>query len=414
MKVNTQEMKYISELLDITARMLSAFNLHKLLRQILETSLNLLNADTGSLMLLEDESKTLKIKAARGLAEDITQKVSVKVGEHISGWVAKHGEPLLLVGGLRGDPRFNHLDEKKEIKSSICVPLKVENRVIGVLNLNSLSHENLFSELDLKLVSLLANQSAISIFNVRLYEEAKKATADCKTMQQKLIEREKVAALGQLSTAIAHEINNPLAVILGNVQYLTEHIGENSFGWEEIKDIKEAAELSSRIISRLFKYTRPSEEKEQLLDVNDILSQTTELIKTQFEREGILVKLNLKTSLPKILISADEFKEVILNIVFNARSAMPNGGVLTIETNYLEPDGLVEVVFADTGVGIPENTIDKIFDPFFTTRRPQGSGLGLTICQRIVNFYGGLIKVNSEVGKGTTFVIKLPASKATK
>lgn len=413
MKLKGQEIRYITEMLNITTGMLSAFNLRKLLKQILDTSLELLGADTGSLMLVEEQNSTLKIRAARGLNAEVAEKVHVKIGEQICGWVAEHGEPLLLVGGLKNDRRFTHLDEKKEIKSAISVPLKVESRVIGVLNANSLSSQTLFNESDLKILSLLANQAAISIWNVRLYEEARQANEEIKLMQQQLIEREKMAVLGQFSTGIAHEINNPLATILGNAQYIMENMKESSFGWEEVKDIKDAAELASRIISRLFKYCSRPENPQELVDANEAIREITKLIKTQFDRQAITINLNLKSPLPKILISPDELKEVILNIVLNAKSAMPKGGTLAIETNCAAQDDTLEMIFSDTGQGIPEGIIDKIFEPFFTTRKPHGAGLGLTICQRIIRANRGSIKVNSQLGKGTTFTIRLPAAKTT-
>ncbi|MDP2922799.1 MAG: ATP-binding protein [Candidatus Omnitrophota bacterium] len=414
MQIEEQELKYITELLSITTRMLSAFNLRRLLKQILDTSLELLRADTGSLMLLEEQSRTLKIKVSRGLSEEIAEKIEVKLGEHISGWVAKEGKPLLLIGGLKNDSRFCHLDEKKEVKSSISVPLKVENRVIGVLNLNNVSSGNLFCESDLKVLSLLANQAAISIWSVRLYEETRQAHEESRLMQQQLIEREKMAALGQFSAGIAHEINNPLATIVGNVQYLTEHMQKGSFGWEEIKDIKEAAELSSRIIARLFKYCCPSEQKEEIVNVNDIVQQIIELTRTQLDKQGVKIILSLKPNLPNVVVGLDELREVFLNIIFNAKSAMPHGGTLTIETNNIDSEGLVEVIFADTGKGIAEHIIDKIFTPFFSTRRPQGLGLGLAICKRIINSHNGTIQARSSLGKGATFIIRLPVIKASK
>lgn len=413
MELKEQELKCIAELLNITTKMLSAFNLPKLLRQILDTSLELLRADSGSLMLLEAGSQTLKIKAAKGLPKDLADKVNVKLGEHISGWVAKNKEPILLIGGLKNDPRFANLDEKKEIKSSICVPLKVEERVIGVLNVNNVNSEYLFCDSDLKLLSLLANQAAISIWNVTLYEEAKKANEEKMLMQDELIEREKMAALGQFSIGIAHEINNPLATIMGNSQYLMEHMRDSSFGWEEIKDIKDAAELCSRIIVRLFKYSSPKEhKKEEILDTNEALRQTVGLVESQFTRQNIKINLNLRSYLKNVRINPDELKEVFLNIIFNAKSVMPKGGALNIETNDIESDRSVEIIFSDTGPGIAQKFIDKIFEPFFTTGKPQSLGLGLSICRRIINSHGGKLWAKSEPGKGASFIIRLPYADA--
>ncbi|MDD3296503.1 MAG: ATP-binding protein [Candidatus Omnitrophica bacterium] len=411
MDIKKQELKYVTELLNITKKMLSAFNLEKLLKQILDASLELLKADSGSLMLIEENSKTLKIKAARGLSEEVCAKVEVNLGEHVSGWVAKEGKPLLLVGGLKNDSRFSHLDEKKSIKSSICVPLIVEKRVIGVLNLNNTVSDNLFSEPDLGLLSLLANQAAISIWSVRLYEETKKANEEIRLMQKKLVEKEKMAALGQFSAGIAHEINNPLTTIIGNAQYLMEHMHKGDFGWEEINDVKEAAQLSSRIIARLFKYCSPLEKKEEAVDVNDSIRQVVELAKNNFTKQGIKIDLGLDSNVKNVIVGLDEFREVIFNVIFNAKAAMPAGGTLTIKTKMAGTQDMAEVLISDTGRGIPANVIDNIFIPFFSTRKPQGLGLGLAVCKHIVDLHNGTIEVESRFGKGTTFIIKLPVYK---
>ncbi|MEI8348624.1 MAG: ATP-binding protein [Candidatus Omnitrophota bacterium] len=408
MRLNEQELKYISELLTITTKMLSAFNLNKLLNQILEASLELLEADAGSLMLIEESAQMLKIRASRGIDAAIAEKVHVKVGEYISGWVAKEGKPLLLVGGLKQDSRFQHLDENKNIRSSLSVPLKVENRVIGVLNVNKVNSTKVFTEADLTLASLLANQAAISIWNVKLYEEAKKAHEEFTAAQNQLIAREKMAALGQFSAGIAHEINNPLTAIIGNAQYLMDIVPVDSFGREEIMEIKEAAELASRIIARLFNYCSPQEYKQELVGVNEIITKITDLVKIQFEKQGITVVLRLSEQLSLVTMNPDELKEVLLNIILNAKQAMPSGGNFTIETKNIESTQQVEIVLVDTGCGIPESIIGKIFDPFFTTRRPNGAGLGLAICQRIIINNKGAINVASQPGKGTVFTVRLP------
>lgn len=408
MRLNEQDLKYASELLTITTKMLSAFNLNKLLNQILEASLALLEADAGSLMLLEENMQMLKIRAHRGIDPAIAEKVHVKVGEYISGWVAKEGKPLLLVGGLKQDARFRHLDENKNIRSSLSVPLKVESRVIGVLNINKINATKVFTETDLTLGALLANQAAISIWNVKLYEEAKKAHSELLLAQNQLVAREKMAALGQFSAGIAHEINNPLTAIIGNAQYLMDITPMDNIGREEIMEIKEAAELASRIIARLFNYCSPQESQQELIAANDIIVKIMELVKIQFEKQGITVTLRLHERLPRIVMSPDELKEVLLNIILNAKQAMPSGGNFTIETKILESTRHVQIILSDTGHGIAESIISKIFDPFFTTRRPNGAGLGLAICQRIIANNRGTITVASQVGKGTVFTIGLP------
>ena len=188
-----------------------------------------------------------------------------------------------------------------------------------------------------------------------------------------------------------------------------ENMSKNSYGWTELKEIKEAAELCSRIIERLFNYCRPANYNQEPVDVSDIAKKVTELVDNQFIKQNVKINLDLAPSLPKVVINPDELKEIFLNIMLNAKSAMSAGGTLTIATKDMKSDGAIDIIFSDTGCGIPKEIIDKIFDPFFTTKRPVSTGLGLSICQRIVSNYKGSIKVESEPGKGTTFIIRFPA-----
>jgi len=409
--IDAEGIKYVTGLLSLTTRMLSAFNLDKLLKQILDMSLEYLKADTGSLMMIDEKGPYLKIKAARGLDKKIVDSAVIKVGEKVSGWVAQKGEPLLLIGGLRSHPKFRHLDEKKEIKSSISVPLKVEDRVLGVLNVNNVSSEAVFSEDDLKILSLLGNQAAISIWSLRLYEEAKKASEELRSAQQQLIAREKMAALGQLSTGIAHEVNNPLTAVLANTQYLIDGTSREDRGWEELQEIKDATELASRIIQRLFNYCKPSSFKRAPVDLNDVIDKVVKLIRYQLEKQRIKVTVSLNPAPAVVEINPDEAKEVFLNIILNSKSAMPDGGSLDIAVKGPGEKGFIEVVVKDAGCGIPADVIGRIFDPFFTTRRPGSVGLGLSICQRIARNNGGVITAQSERGKGAAFTVRLPAKK---
>jgi len=340
--------------------------------------------------------------------------VRIKVGDEIAGWVAKKGQNVLLAGNLKDDPKFYRFAKKDGIKSAMSIPLKIEQTVIGVLNINSLHTEPQFTNDDLKFISLLANQAAIAIWHMRLHECAERAHRECLETRNQFVALEKLAALGELGRGIAHEINNPLAVISSNIQYLISETPKGCPGMEELNEIKEAQQRCSKIVERLGRYSRPSQYKGAPVNINSIIKEVMNLVEYQVSMQSIKIVEKLDPSLSKTIIDPDELKEVFLNIVLNAKYAMPKSGVLTIRARNIDMEKFILVEFTDTGYGIPDENINKIFDPFFTTRRPEGSGLGLSICQRIITDRNGSITVRSEVGKGTTFSIKLPAAQATK
>ena len=226
-------------------------------------------------------------------------------------------------------------------------------------------------------------------------------------LMKRVAESQKMAALGQLSAGIAHEIRNPLHVMSGYTQLLsmTEESKERK---EKIKIIEEQIDRIERILQGISQYVRKTPPKErEKVNPNTIIQEVISLINYRASVDNIHINLHLAEDLPEILVNKDEMHQVFLNLVTNARDAMPHGGVLTITTKKRKG---VEIIFEDSGVGIPREIRDKIFNPFFTTKEVgKGTGLGLSITRSIVERYGGTIEVESEEGRGTKFTIKLPA-----
>ena len=226
-------------------------------------------------------------------------------------------------------------------------------------------------------------------------------------LAKRVAESQKMAALGQLSAGIAHEIRNPLQVMSGYTQLLsmTEESKERK---EKIKIIEEQINRIEHILQGISQYVRkiPPKEREKV-NPNTIIQEVISLINYRASVDNIHINLHLAEDLPEILVNKDEMYQVFLNLITNARDAMPHGGILTITTKKRKG---MEIIFEDSGVGIPREIRDKIFDPFFTTKEVgKGTGLGLSITRSIVERYGGTIEVESEEGRGTNFTIKLPA-----
>ena len=231
-----------------------------------------------------------------------------------------------------------------------------------------------------------------------------------KKLQKTMIYNEKMAAIGQLAAGVAHEINNPLLVILGRLDMLD--INETKLSSDVRKTfetVKTQAKRMRVIVDRLLSYSRKKEVRMDTIDVNEILKTIAPLVSYYPEFQKIVWKEHLADNLPKIKGDFNQLQEVFLNICINACQAMPDGGSLTIESNYVD-DSLVAVKINDTGVGIKQEHIAKLFTPFFTTK-DNGTGLGLAICHNVISAHSGSVVVESQLNKGTTFYIKLPALK---
>lgn len=240
------------------------------------------------------------------------------------------------------------------------------------------------------------------------YTYMAKDIAEKKKMEQQMIQTEKMAAVGQLASGVAHEMNNPLFVITGRLDLMEgEKVPENLAKTLEI--IKTQSQRMRSIVDRLLSYSRARKPNIKPLDMNKLLQSIAPLLSYHPEFKNIAWEEQLQKDLPLVKGDFNQIQEVFVNLGLNACQAMPNGGELTITTRYNKNEKYIEILVKDTGYGMNDEQSQKLFDPFFTTKE-KGTGLGLSICRNIIESHKGKIEVESAVGKGTTFTIKLPVA----
>jgi PAS domain S-box-containing protein len=237
-----------------------------------------------------------------------------------------------------------------------------------------------------------------------------------KEERERAARADKLRALGQLASGVAHDFNNSLAAILGRAQLLRRQTQDDAMV-RNVEIIQTAAEDAAATVRRIQTFARKSPAKEfEMLDVSSLLNDAIEITRTRWQNEARLRGLDYEVTLKAesgqhSLGSASELREVFVNLIVNAVDAMPTGGKLVISC--VRNDARLRLQFADTGTGMPEDVRQKIFDPFFTTKGAQGTGLGLSVSHSIVERHEGSISVASEPGGGTVFTIELPASEET-
>ena len=241
-----------------------------------------------------------------------------------------------------------------------------------------------------------------------LTHQVEHTNARLSEMEQKLILSEKMAAMGQLAAGIAHELRNPLSIISTSIYYLRRLLEKaHPKAHEHFEILEQEIARSQRIISDLLDFSRKSSSQRVAVDINVMLGQTIGLVKKELANYDILVRMELGAP-PKAHVNADDLKQIFLNLILNAREAMPYGGKLYVRS-YEKEGRQVGIEFADTGVGIPDAIKDKIFDPFFTYgKEGHGVGLGLSVVHSAVERNRGSIRFTSQPDKGTTFFITLP------
>jgi len=274
-----------------------------------------------------------------------------------------------------------------------------------------------------------------------------------KRAQEELLISEKLASIGRLAAGVAHEVGNPLGAILGYTKILQEGMDSREEELSYLRRIEKEIDRINHIVRGLLDFSRPTKFEIQELNVNTIIKNTISLLSHQKLFKQIETKLDLEENLPPIKADESQLQQVLINLFLNAADAMPDGGILSVRTEetevrgnmegeletifprrrksdpeksdyshlrkfkslpliydkYSEGDRLVRINISDTGCGIKKGDLQKIFDPFFTTKPPdKGTGLGLSISMRIIEFFNGEIKVESQVGRGSTFTILLP------
>ena len=419
MRTNRQlehRVRDISILYSIGQSVTALLDPEQVLNRIVEAAVYVTNAEEGALLLIDQESGDLYLRAARNLGEQFARGFRIKVDDSIAGQVVKTGETFIE----SGDEAQLKVKTGYLVKSLLYVPVKASNAVIGVMSVDNKASNRPFTDNDVYLLSALADYASIAIVNAQLYAEVKafneeleqrveERTKELEETQAQLMQSEKLASIGQLAAGVAHEINNPLGVILGFTQVILKKLGKTDPLCKPLSSIEREGLRCKKIIQGLLDFSRRSPHTVQPVNLNDVLEAACQLSEYQISLENVNIVKGYAPNLPQVQGNANQLQQVFTNLVINAYHAMPNGGTLRLVTR--AAGDKVQAIVSDTGVGIPSEHLKNIFDPFFTTKEVgKGTGLGLSISYGIIESHGGKIEVGSQMGVGTTFVVTLPVT----
>lgn len=305
------------------------------------------------------------------------------------------------------------------LRSAIRVPLFSKGEVFGTFNLTC-RRPNAYGDTEREILEQLAGQIATAVENSLLFiqirereNELSKAYGELKAAHDLMVQSESLRALGEMASGVAHDFNNMLSVILGRAQ-LALGIAKEPRVVKDLRIIEQSAIDGAKTVRRLQDFARVRVDREfEMVDLKEVVRDALQMVEPRRlerqELEGINIEISstVKDVIPVQGDSA-ELREVLTNIMLNAMDAMPHGGKVTISSK--AENNSVILSIADTGMGIPDEIKGRLFDPFFTTKAPGGLGMGLSVAWGIINRHGGSISVDSAVGKGTTFHIKLPVT----
>ena len=237
--------------------------------------------------------------------------------------------------------------------------------------------------------------------------ELRRRNEKIRIFEEQLVKANKLSTLGELASSIAHEIKNPLISIQGFARRIGTTEDRDKLE-KYAKFIEEEADRLTQVLAKLLGFSRMDEPKKDLLNMNDIVDDTVLFMEHHLTRfKNVAISVEKKSDLPKVHVDRIHVQQTMVNLLMNAAQAMPEGGRIQIRTGM--NDQYVFIAITDTGIGIKDEDLDRIFEPFFTTKeKEQGTGLGLSLCKRLIEANAGKIEVESKVGEGTTFTIMIP------
>ncbi len=419
-----EQLRYQKILRETAMGMTRIRNPHKLLKLIVDIISDNVRVSACAVYLFEPGSESFLLRSCRNFRRG--QSDCIAGNNPLIGWLVEHKKALIYEEVIHkmqekggNDAVLNNLEKSlKSLRANLIVPLFLEEKLLGFLMLGEKHSGALYTTEDLNIFSVLAGQSALAIENALLYEnieeKVKERGKELMEVQKQLIQAEKLATMGTLAGGVAHEINNPLAAILTNVQMLLADKPDADTK-ESLELIEEATKRCKTIVQKLMAYAKKPMESAHVSEVNllDVIKNVHSLIGYQLEQDDIRLIVNSTEKKYPVIGNQNEIEQVLTNMILNARDALKQikkrGGInidLSLNNNWV----VMEV--RDEGAGIPKDIIHKVFDPFFTTKEVgKGVGLGLSICQSIVEKHNGLISVQSEPGRGTSFIIKFPKIK---
>ncbi|HEX7570852.1 MAG TPA: GAF domain-containing protein [Verrucomicrobiae bacterium] len=382
----------------------STLNLDEALRAITKEACELMRARMCSLMLIDETREWLDLRASFGAGDAYINKPRLSAGESLIGVVVRRKKPL-QVANVQTDTRYQNVElaRSEDLVSLLSVPLIFAGQCIGALSVYTARPYN-FSNEEIKILSALAELSAIAIEKARLYERVV-------DVEEQLRQNEKLSALGLLAAEVAHEIRNPLTVMKLLYHSLNLKFEPKDPRNKDAQIIESKIEHLNKIVEQILDFARTTEPKFAPVNLNDLVDELGLLVRHKLANQGIKLVRELQEDLPLVLGDAPQLEQAFLNLILNAAEAMGEGGTLTIRSRELtgaDKSRHVAVEFKDTGGGMTVEQQKHAFKTVLATTKAKGTGLGMAIVGRIIETHHGEIRIRSRVGRGTTIRIALP------
>ena len=377
-------------------------------------------------VFIADETGNLTIGGFGGASQQVVRRAMKSVAYPVIGGITGHvfetGDGI-VVNDVLHDQRY-HPIKGWQAGSEMCVAIREGTKILGIIDVES-SSRNAFTQNDFIALESLAGILASVITSADQYQRLQSTISQLRAMQvelrsrmeaqrsaeNRLVQAAKLAAVGEMAAAIAHELNNPLTSVTGFSELAMESLPEATDTYKDLELVLKEARRARDVVRRLLDFARQSESARANASLNEVIEDVIALSRHLIRTSGVDLKLSLEPDLPWVSMDSNQMKQVLLNLVHNALQAMPSGGELEIQSESVSRNDRAGVMVSvrDTGIGIPPAELNRIFEPFFTTKGNKGgTGLGLSVSYGIVTDHGGQIDVESQPGVGSKFMVWLP------
>jgi signal transduction histidine kinase/ActR/RegA family two-component response regulator len=394
------------------ASLSQSLDLHEVLDRLLTELRKVIPYDSASVMLIE--GSCLSVVAGRDLPGDAALGHQYPLTE-IEREIERTGRPFILVDAS-ADDRYHGWGNTRYVRGWMSVPLLGRKGMIGCLTIDSRTL-GAYSDEEADLAMSFAHQAAVAVENAQLHQNVKDQLEALQASQTKLVQSEKMAAIGKLVAGVAHELNNPLTAIIGIAQLLQS--GKLSEGIkQDLEKLVTEAHRAGRIVRSLLDFSRQQRPERRAVRIDDVLNSTLMILGYELQARNIECRTDFADVLPATMADANQLQQVFVNLINNAYEAMSDandGGVLTVRLELIKGEApssdSIRVCVGDDGPGITAEVQSRIFDPFYTTKSPgKGTGLGLSVCHGIIGEHDGQIWVESTPGEGTRFYVQFPVA----
>ena len=401
-----RQLQFLNAISNVAAQ---SFDVEEILRNAVEQLLGLFSADLGAVWLLEEDGHTLRRRSSVGeLATGVEQVV---IPDEFIAFVRANEIDFISERDLDKVPgTVLQLVQSQKIKSLMCVLLWANDEPTGVLSIGALKKE-VFGENDRALLTALGRQLSVTLERVQLFHKTRHAYDHLQLTQEQLLQSEKLRAMGQLVSGVAHELNNPLTAIVGYAELLQGDVLDPTQKDYVDKMLKQALRMQ-RLVQNLLSFARQRRPEKAHLDLRTVVEEALALRDFDIKRHGISAETSFAAGLPQIFGDAQQLEQVFLNIINNAMDAVLEGGTARhVNVRAFQDEGRLCVEVRDFGPGMKDPS--KVFDPFYTTKPVgRGTGLGLSICYGIVKEHGGELRAMNHPEGGAVFRVYLPVSAA--